>query len=161
MQAAANLNFELLADFRRRLLALLAEFNINGRKRQELCDAITALVIKHFDADQSEKVLAEVRRGLETTKARAAAGLVRSVPGVGIKILEEYAETGQMVLFEMPAEVTPEAAERNRQAEREKMRQLERTGAKFRRPQASYTDEERQRKQEEARQRLAARRATS
>lgn len=166
MQAAADLNsvnFELLADFRKRVLAVIYEFGIAGRKRQMLCDAIVALAARHFTVERAEEILADLRRAKESAAVRQRVGLVRSLPAVGICILEEYAETGQMVLFEMPAETpaTPEEAERKRQAEREKMRQREASGAKFRRPQAAYSEADRLKAEEEARQRLAARRATS
>lgn len=175
MQAAADVNFvnlenpaegaarfELLADFRKRVLAVIYEFGIAGRKRQVLCDAIVALAAKHFTVERAEEILADLQRAKESAAARQRVGLVRSLPAVGICILEEYAETGQMVLFEMPPE-QPAGAEAQQRAERERRQSAaqQARGKSFRLPQETYTDDDRARKEEEARQRLAARRATS
>lgn len=149
---AANLNFvnfEPLAEFRQRLMNLLAEFNINGVRRTRVCDAICALVISHFGVDRAEECLAEVRRGLEHAKARETAGLAKSAALVGAAILEDYAETGQMHLFPIPA--VSAGAPSKTAAQRGK------NGRTFRREGTTYTDERRAAAEEEARQRLAAR----
>lgn len=145
-----SVNFEPLAEFRQRLMNLLAEFNINGVRRTRVCDAICALVISHFGVDRAEECLVEVRRGLEHAKARETAGLAKSAALVGAAILEDYAETGQMHLFPIPSSAAqagkPTAAQRGKSS-RTRLGQVE------------YTDERRAAAEEEARQKLAARNA--
>jgi len=161
---AANLNsvnFEPLAEFRQRLMNLLAEFNINGVRRTRVCDAICALVISHFGVDRAEECLVEVRRGLEHAKARETAGLAKSAALVGAAILEDYAETGQMHLFPIPSSAGSAGSAvkdgANKPAGAAERRS--RNGRTYRHGQVIFTDEQRQQAEAEAKQRLAAREA--
>jgi hypothetical protein len=154
---AENLNFELLGDFRKRVNGLLAEFGIGNPKRKVLADHIVALAAKSFSAERAEEILADMRKAQERTKARKD---VKSAPAVMVKILEEYAETGQMVLFQVPPDVPVESADdaARRRAERER-KQAERqqgSGKNHRRPQAVFTDADREEKERLARERLAS-----
>ena len=145
---ADQATFEALADFRQKLLGLLAEYNINGKRRREICDAICALVARQFGLDRAHECLAEVKRGLEHARAKHAAGIARSAELVGAAILEDFAESGQLHLFAIPARpVRPVARQSN-------------TG-KYRREQATFSEEDRRLDEEAARQRLAAKRAAT
>jgi len=159
--AASNLNFELLADFRNRLTQLLAEFDINGRKRTSLVEAITALVARQFGLEKAQDVLAEVRRGLEHAKAKQAAGLVQSAAAVGTVILADYAETGQMHLFPIPSSAgsAGSAAKDGANKPAGAAERRSRNGRTYRHGQVIFTDEQRQQAEAEAKQRLAARNA--
>jgi hypothetical protein len=156
MPADQNLNFELLADFRKRVNGLLAEFGISNPKRKVLADHIVALAAKSFSAERAEEILADMRKAQERTAARKD---VKSAPAVMVKILEEYAETGQMVLFEIapdvPVEHTEDAARRRADRERKQAELQQARGKNHRRPQAVFTDADRAEKERLARERLA------
>lgn len=141
-------------------MALLFEFGIAGRKRDQVCSHIVALAAKSFSAERAEEILAEMRRAQERTKARKD---VYNVPGLVVKILEEYAETGQMVLFELPPEApavsADDAAKKRAERERKQAERQQAQGKNFRYPQAVFTDEDRRRSEEEARKRNEAREA--
>jgi hypothetical protein len=156
MHADQNLNFELLADFRKRVNNLLAEFGIGNPKRTALAGHIVALAAKSFSAERAEEILADMRKAQERTAARKD---VKSAPAVMVKILEDYAETGQMVLFEAPPDVpvqgSDDAARKRAERERKAAESQQTSGRTFRRPQVAYTDDERAEKQRLAAQRLA------
>jgi hypothetical protein len=153
---AENLNFELLGDFRKRVNGLLAEFGISNPKRKVLADHIVALAAKSFSAERAEEILAEMRTAQERTAARKD---VKSAPAVMVKILEEYAETGQMVLFQVPPDVPIEsgndAAQRRAERERKQAERQQARGGTYRRPQAVFTDADRAENERLARERLA------
>jgi hypothetical protein len=153
---AENLNFELLGDFRKRVNGLLAEFGIGNPKRKVLADHIVALAAKSFSAERAEEILADMRKAQARTAARKD---VKSAPAVMVKILEEYAETGQMVLFEIapdvPVEHTEDAARRRAERERKQAELQQARGKNHRRPQAVFTDTDRAEKERLARERLA------
>jgi hypothetical protein len=153
---AENLNFELLGDFRKRVNGLLAEFGIGNPKRKVLADHIVALAAKSFSAERAEEILADMRKAQARTAARKD---VKSAPAVMVKILEEYAETGQMVLFEIapdvPVEHTEDAARRRAERERKQAELQQARGKNHRRPQAVFTDADRAEKERQARERLA------
>lgn len=98
-----------------------------------------------------------MRKAQERTKARKD---VKSAPAVMVKILEDYAETGQMVLFETPPDApiqnADDAARKRAERERRQSERQQGSGRTFRRPQVAYTDEERAEKQRLARERMAS-----
>lgn len=132
-------SFEVAAQFHQRLTALLAEFGINGRRRNDLAQSIVELVRDHFSEERAAKILDDVRKGLEHARKKEAAGLADNAAMVGAAILEDYVYNGgQLVLFPIPG-VDKKAKPR-------------RTNARgFRRQQVEYTDEQREQAQEEAR----------
>lgn len=151
------LTFEVAADFHKRLLGLLAEFNINGRRREQLAQAIIKLVENHFDPARIDKVLADVRAGLEHAKKKQEVGQADNAATVGAAILEDYIATGgQLVLFPIqqpkpqgaPQTATPAQAKGARG-----------NGRTYQRQQVVYTDEMRAAAREKAKAQLAARKA--
>jgi hypothetical protein len=100
---AQNLQLKVIAaQFHKRLLQLLSEYNINGRKRTELAAQICKLVADNLHPERYEQVLADVKAGLEQAKKRQAAGLVTNAEAVGVRILMDYVATGQLTLFDVP-----------------------------------------------------------
>lgn len=126
-------SFELAAQFHQRLTGLLAEFGINGRRRETLAQAISELVRDHFDPARAEKVLDDVRKGLEHAKKKQEAGKADNAATVGAAILEDYVLSGgQLVLFPIaPANGSGAGFTKRR------------PGRPNRRPQVQYTDEQR------------------
>jgi hypothetical protein len=96
----------IAAQFHKRLLQLLSEYNITGKKRADLAAQICKLVADNLHPERYEHVLADVKAGLEQAKKRKDAGLVQNAEAVGVRILMDYVATGQLTLFKLPA---PEA----------------------------------------------------
>jgi hypothetical protein len=102
----------IAAQFHKRLLQLLSEYNINGRKRTELAAQICKLVADNLHPERYEQVLADVKAGLEQAKKRQAAGLVTNAEAVGVRILMDYVATGQLTLFDVPPPVAKQGGKR-------------------------------------------------
>jgi hypothetical protein len=96
----------IAAQFHKRLLQLLSEYNITGKKRADLAAQICKLVADNLHPERYEHVLADVKAGLEQAKKRKDAGLVQNAEAVGVRILMDYVATGQLTLFDVPAPET-------------------------------------------------------
>lgn len=120
-------------DFRAQVFALLGEWKLAGRKREQLADAIANL------PGAPESILSDI----QTIRAGAVKRATTNPAGLTVHILTEYAQTRQIALFDLPTSAAPRKQGRGVQ----------------RRPQVQYTDEQREAAEERARVQIAERAA--
>jgi hypothetical protein len=146
LQCNANFeNFQNFEDFKQRMVALFKEYGIDEPMRTDLAQRVCDRHKDHLEA-----ALQDVTRALEHMQQRAKNGLVKRAVGASIKVLRDYAASGQMTLFPVNPPKAAPIQQRHRPA---------RIGNTWRREQVEYTDERRDEARERARERISARAA--